>query len=188
MTPAAQMIVRAGMKSPPRRTPSQLQSVTAAPSRTSTPSCSSERRAVSDSVSVNGVEHARRGFNQDDAGAARIDGTEIGGKRALGKLGDGAGHLDAGRAAADHHEGHQPAPLLGVGFVLGALEGKQDAAAQISGVVDRLETRRERGPVVVTEIGVPRAGREHQIVVGDPPVHRRSPPCARYRRPTPRPA
>ena len=58
-------------------------------------------------------------------------------------------------------------------FVLGALEGEQDAAAQIGGVVDRLETRRERRPVVVTEIGVPRAGREHQIVVGDAPVRRR---------------
>ena len=120
--------------SPPRR---------AAPRRRAAPASAAPS---SDSARSNGVSSARRGLDQDDAGAARIDGAEVGGKRALRKLGDGAGHLDAGRAAADHHEGQQPSPLLGVGLGLGALEGEQDAAAQIGGVVDRLQTRRERAP------------------------------------------
>ena len=90
---------------------------------------------------------------------------KIGGQRALRQLGDGAGHLDAGRSAADHREGHQPAALLGIAFVLGTLERHQDAAAQIGGVVDGFQARRIERPVVAAEIGVARAGREHEIVV-----------------------
>ena len=80
------------------------------------------------------------------------------------------------------------APLGRVGLGLGLLEGEQDAPAQIGRVVDRLQAGRERRPVVVTEIGVPRAGRDDQIVVGNAPafgdhlvargVDRRTPPPA----------
>ena len=49
---------------------------------------------------------------------------------------------------------------------LGVLEGGQDAAADVGGVVDLLQAGRDALPVVVAEIGVPRAGRQDQVVVG----------------------
>ena len=42
-------------------------------------------------------------------GGARIDAAEIGGQRLPRDLGDGAGHFDAGGAAADDDEGEQAA-------------------------------------------------------------------------------
>ncbi len=79
---------------------------------------------------------------------------EIRRQRALGELRDRARHFDAGRPAADDHEVEQPPALGRIRFGLRLLERQQDAAAQIGGVVDRLEPGRVRGPVVVTEIGV----------------------------------
>ena len=112
-------------------------------------------------------EQARRRLDQDDARAARIDGAEVLGERAVRQLRDGAGHLDAGRAAADDDEIQQPRALGGIGLGLGLLEGEQDAAAHVGRVVDGLEAGRGRGPVVMAEIGVLRAGREDQVVEGD---------------------
>ena len=112
-------------------------------------------------------EQARRRLDQNDARAARIDRAEILRQRAIRQLRDGAGHFDAGRAAADDHEIQQPRALGRIGLGFGLFEGEQDAAADISRVVDRLQAGRERRPVVVTEIGVLRAGREDQIVERD---------------------
>ena len=56
--------------------------------------------------------------------------------------------------------------LRGIGLDLGPLEGQQDAAADGGGVLERLQARRERLPFVMAEIGVLRAGGEHQGVVG----------------------
>ena len=85
MTPAAQMTVRASMRSAPIDTPSASSAVTGAPSRTSTPSCSSERFAASDSERIERREQARRRLDQDDARAARIDRAEVLGERAVAR-------------------------------------------------------------------------------------------------------
>ena len=82
---------------------------------------------------------------------------KVRGQRAFGRFGDGAGHLNAGRASANHNESHQAPPLVKVRLVLGALEGKQDATAEIGRVVDGLEPRREDGPIVVAKSSMPRA-------------------------------
>ena len=163
ITPAAQMTVRASMRSAPIETPSASSAVTAVPSRTSTPSCSSDVFAASDSDGIERRQQARRRLDQNDARAARIDRAEIRRERAVGKLRDGAGHLDAGRAAADDDEIQQPRALGRIGLGLGLLEGEQDAAADVGRVVDGLQAGRERRPVVVAEIGVLRAGRENQV-------------------------
>ena len=115
-------------------------------------------------------EQARRRLHQDDARGARVDRAEVLGKRAVCQLGDRAGHLDAGRAAADDHEIQQPRALGRVGLGLGLLEGEQDAAADVGRVVDGLQPRALSGPFAVTEIGVLRAGRENQDVVGNAPA------------------
>ena len=87
------------------------------------------------------------------------------------QFGDGAGKLDAGRAAADHDEGQQLAALVVVLGDLGLLEGRQDAGPDFGRVADRLQAGRRIFPFVMSEIGMPRAG-------GDRPGSRRR--CARF--------
>jgi hypothetical protein len=84
-----------------------------------------------------------------------------------GELDRRAGQLDAGRAGADHDEGEQAAPLGLVGGDLGALEGEQQAAADLGRVLDRLEAGRDGRPFVVAEVGVRGARGEHQRVIRD---------------------
>ena len=66
-------------------------------------------------------------LDQDDARRRGIDVAEIRRQRLAGQLGDGAGHLDAGRSAADDDEIQQPPALLSVGLGLGLLERDEDA-------------------------------------------------------------
>ncbi len=82
-------------------------------------------------------------------------------------LRDGARHLDPGCAGADNDEGQQPPPLGLVLGELGLLECQEDAAADAGRVLDALQSRRDRGPFVMSEIGVRRPGRDHERVVGD---------------------
>jgi hypothetical protein len=56
-----------------------------------------------------GSENARRGFDEDDARAFRIDAAIVAGERLLRELSDGAGGFNAGRAAADDDEGGERA-------------------------------------------------------------------------------
>ena len=95
---------------------------------------------------------------------------EVALERVVGDLAERARELDAGRPAADHDERHPFAASRRVGLALGGLEGDQDPAADLGRVLDRLEARRERGPVVVAEVRVARAGGDDQRVVGDRPA------------------
>ena len=148
-------------------TPSPSHWETGVPSRTSTAAARASARAAFAQRRRESRQQARAGLDQHDARVAGIDAAEVVAQRHVGQLGDGAGHLDAGRAAADHDEGEQAPPLSRVVAPLGLLEGGQDAAADAGGVVDLLQAGRDALPVVVAEIGVPRAGRQHEIVVGD---------------------
>ena len=82
-------------------------------------------------------------------------------------LGNCAGHLDSGRAAADDREGEEAVAFGRVGGKLRALEGDEDAPPDAGRVLDALEAGRDLGPFVVAEVGVGRARGEHEIVVGD---------------------
>ena len=95
-----------------------------------------------------------------------VDVAEVGRQRVLRQFGDGAGEFDAGRTGADDDEGQKRRAPLRIALALGALEGHQNAPPQRGGVLQRLQARRERLPFVMAEIGVPRAGGEHQRVVG----------------------
>ncbi len=92
---------------------------------------------------------------------------EIGGERAIGELGDGTCHLHAGGTAADDHEGKK-APTLGrIGLGFRTFECQQDAPPQIGGIVDSLETRRIRCPIVVTKVCVLRSCGENEKIKRD---------------------
>ena len=81
------------------------------------------------------------------------------------ELGDRAGELDARRAAPDNDERQKRRALPLVGLPLRLLEGEEYAAPYGGRVLERLEAGRERLPGIVAEIGVPRAGRQHERVV-----------------------
>ena len=111
-------------------------------------------------------EHPVGGLDEQDAAAARVRGAEVARQRVAGELGDLAGHLDAGGTGADHHERQPLVAPLGIALELGGLEGGQDAAADGQRALERLHLGRMRAPLVVAEVGVVRAARDDQRVVG----------------------
>ena len=112
-------------------------------------------------------EHAVGGLDEQDAAAAGICGAEVAAQGVAGELGDLAGHLDAGGTGADHHERQPLAAPLGIALDLGGLEGGEDAAAHGQRALERLHLGRMGAPLVVAEVGVVRAARDDQRVIGD---------------------
>ena len=99
-----------------------------------------------------------------------IDAPEVALQRVERDLTERARELDARRAAADDHE-HQPGGLdRRVGLALRRLERDQDPPADLRRIVDGLETGRHRGPVLVPEVAVARAGGHDQGVVRHRPA------------------
>ena len=112
-----------------------------------------------------GGQEPRPALEQHDRGLAGIDVAEVPAQRVPPDLGDGARHLDAGRAAADDDEGQVGMAADRVGFPLRVLEGEQHPAADLERVLQALEPRRERLPFIVAEVGVAGAGGDDEIVV-----------------------
>ena len=112
-----------------------------------------------------GGQHPRAGFEQDDAGRARIDPPEIVGQCLARDIGDRPRHFDACCTAADDDESEEPLPLGVVVHKLGLLECQENAAANAGRVFDALEPRRDSLPLVVTEIGMHGPRGDDQIVI-----------------------
>ena len=105
-------------------------------------------------------------LDEEHAGAAGVDMTEVAMQGLATELGDLPGHLDAGRAAADDHERQPAPPSFLIGFDLSGFERGQDPVADVERAGKRLQLRRARPPVVVAEVGVPRpAGDDQRVVV-----------------------
>ena len=111
-------------------------------------------------------EHAVGDLDEQDAAAAGIRGAEVAPEGVAGELADLAGHLDAGGTGADHHERQPLLAPLGIALELGGLEGGEDAAADGQRALERLHLGRMGAPLVVAEVGVARAARDDQRVVG----------------------
>ena len=114
-----------------------------------------------------GRQHAVRALDEHDARVVRVDAAELAAQRVAGDLGEGAGELHAGGAAADHHEREPGAALHRIGLALGALECGEHAPADLERVFQGLQSRRVRRPLVVPEIAVGGAGGKDQVVVGE---------------------
>src|SRR5262249_52603968 len=99
-----------------------------------------------------GRKHAIGCLHEHDARSRRIERAKLTRETVPGQLGDRAGQFYAGRTAADDDEGEPGPPLRFVLTALRRLEGKQKTAANIERVLDRLEARRCRCPIVVAEI------------------------------------
>ena len=94
-----------------------------------------------------------------------MDAAEVLAQRLPRDLGERAGQLDAGRPAADDDERQQPPLPAGVGFALGRFERQQHPPPHLERIVERLEAGARGRPFRMTEVGVRRAGREHEVVV-----------------------
>jgi hypothetical protein len=112
-------------------------------------------------------QHARAGLDQAHARGRWVDVAELALERVPRNLGERAGQLDAGRAATDDREMQPRVASRGIALGLCVLEREQQAPAQQQCVVERLQARCVRGPLVVSEVGVSCAGREQQRVVVD---------------------
>ena len=142
--------------------------VTMLPVHTATPSRSSARRANADSGVRIGAEHVRAALDQDDARRLGIDRAEVVGQRVARDLGQRAGQLHAGRSAADDDERQQPA-------LRGSIRVSRSACSNASSTRRRMSSASSSVfrpgacalPLVVAEIGVRRARRDDQVVVGD---------------------
>ena len=112
-----------------------------------------------------GREDAVDRLDEQDARLRHVDRAEVAANVAR-DLRDLAGHLDAGGAGADDHEGQVGRPVRRVGLDLGQLEGAEDLAADGQRALQRLELRGVVLPLVVTEVRVQRAARHDERVVG----------------------
>ena len=83
------------------------------------------------------------------------------------QLGERAGHLDAGRAAADDDERQEALSVRLALRALGRLEREEDALTDLERVVERLEPGREPLPFVVPEVRRLRPRRDDDVVVRD---------------------
>ena len=165
LTPAAQKTLRTGMNSSPMETPCGVTLVTIEFRRTSTPMRSRSRWARALSSGGNGGSTRSAAFEEDDARRPRVDVLVVLREGLPGDLLDRAGEFDAGRARADDPERQRRAARRFVALVFGRLEGQEDAPPQLRGVLDALQARRDRGPLVVPEVGVRRPGRQDEVVV-----------------------
>ena len=93
-----------------------------------------------------------------------VDAPEVAVEARARQLGDLAGDLDTCWSASYDDEGHPGAAGFGVVLGLGHLEGPEDAATQLEGVVDRLHARCEPRELVVTEVGLTCSGSDDQAV------------------------
>src|SRR5204863_3518942 len=101
-----------------------------------------------------GRQHAARALDQYDARAVRIDAAELAAQGVSRDLGEGAGKLDAGRAAAHDDEREPGEASCRIVLALRALEGGKHAAADLERILERLQARRERHPLVVAKVAV----------------------------------
>src|ERR671919_541518 len=113
-------------------------------------------------------QHTIGGLDENDAGAAGIDGAEVAPQRVPRQLGDLAGHLDAGGTGADDDEREPGVPCLCVRLALGGFEGGEEAAANGECTLERLDLGGVLPPFLVAEVRVVRAAGDDQGVVAEP--------------------
>jgi len=112
-------------------------------------------------------QHAGARLDEDHACHACIDDAVIARDDIDRQLLDGAGELNAGGPAADDDEGEMRGALGRIRFDFRRLERAQQARADEGRLLDGLHAGGEVAPVVVTEVVVDGARREHQVVVAD---------------------
>ena len=87
-----------------------------------------------------------------------IDPPKIPAKREAGDLSHRPRHLDPGRTTTHHDEREMALPNDRVRLPLRELECEKNPAPDFSGIFQRFEPWRQRFPLGMREVGMPRAG------------------------------
>jgi hypothetical protein len=111
-----------------------------------------------------GRHQAVAGVEEDHSGLGGVDAAEVA-PQVVGGEGELPGDLHAGGPATDDHERQPLGTLSRVVRALGLLEGPVEPAAQIIGLVQRLQAAGHVLPLVVAEVRGPRATGHDQAVV-----------------------
>ena len=106
-TPAAQRMVRAASRWPPKTTPSRVAFRDRLAELDLDAELFERLLRVGRELLIETGQDARAGLDQNDARGARVDMPEILAQILMRQLGDGAGEFDAGRTGADDDEGQQ---------------------------------------------------------------------------------
>src|SRR5215471_14792359 len=96
-----------------------------------------------------------------------MDRAEVVAQRVSRDFGERARQFYARRSCSHNHEGEPGRAARGFGFALSPLEGQQYSAAEVGGVFQRFQPRRDRLPGIVAEVGIALSRRYDQSVVGD---------------------
>ena len=134
--------------------------------RSSMPRCSRVLAALPESWSPKVARGSLAPVHQDHPHRGGLEGAELPSQATGGQLADLTGQFDPGGPGPDHHDGQPTLFLDGVGHQLGHLEGTEDAAPELEGVVEGLHPGSEEGELVVPEVGLGHPGGHDQAVVG----------------------
>ena len=116
------------------------------------------------------AEHRQRraaAVEQQDPGVLRLDVPVLAAQRLGRDLADLPGQFHAGRPGADQGEGEPAGPFGRVGGGLGHLERAEDPPPDLHRVLDGLHPGRDRGVLVVPEVGLPDPGGQDEVVVAE---------------------
>jgi hypothetical protein len=113
------------------------------------------------------VEKTRAPFEEEDGGLTRIDVPKVPAQGIAPHLGERAGNLHSGRPSAHDDKGQMGVSLDRIGFPLGSLERQQYPPPDFLRVLQTLESRSERLPVVPAEVGMAGPSRHNKVVVLD---------------------
>ena len=150
--------------------------VTIEPMCSSTPSLPRSRAARADSFGPNIASGALAAVEQQHPGVLRLDVPVLAAQRLGGDLADLPGQFHAGRPGADQGEGEPAGPFGRVAGGLGHLERAEYPPPDLQGVLDGLHPGRDRGVLVVPEVGLPDAGGQDEVVVAELDLAAQRPP------------
>ena len=113
-----------------------------------------------------GWKDACSAFVEENLRNTRVDVPELSIERHAAQLGNRAGQLDSRRAASNNDEIQRRRRFSGSSLPFRQLKGEQHAAANFERVFNALQPGRKRLPLVMAEVGVGGAGRNHEVVIG----------------------
>src|SRR5277367_2000852 len=90
-------------------------------------------------------------FDEHDSCTSRVNVAKVSTQSVAGNFNDLAGELNSGWTTANDDKGEKRRAGGGVAFPFRVLERRQDTAADVYCILDRLETGCERFPIVVAE-------------------------------------
>ena len=110
-------------------------------------------------------QHRRSGLDQTNARGAWIDVAELRAQRVSGDVGERARELHPGRAPTDDREVQPCVAQRGVRRRLGVLECGEHPVADLECILEGLQSRCMACPLVVAEVRMGCAARQHEEVV-----------------------